>query len=122
MKVLQLASLFLLFTLSVPVTQGCVMTDLTDSTHTRLITQIILKPAATVPLDAQQQLSPAYIQQLQAGVTLATLSYLRPMSLGAHVLGLNPPLSTEDATTLTAALTERADVEYAEPDTVRQLY
>lgn len=84
-----------------------------------LIRQLILKPAATVVLEAGQPLPAAYVQALQAEVTVTTLSYVRPMSLGAHVLGLEPPLGKEAAQALAESLSKRADVDYAEPDTPR---
>ncbi|MEZ5537446.1 MAG: hypothetical protein R3F02_17725 [Thiolinea sp.] len=92
----------------------------------QLIEQILLKPAAGVELNAQDELTAEYIGYLQNAVSSAdsgyednaalNLTYGRRMSAGVHLLLLEPALDKEAAVSLTDRLTELEEVEYAEPD------
>ena len=85
------------------------------------IKQILVKPTKKVVLDDRQRLSSAYIAKLQSTLSVNNiLVYVRPMSMGIHVLRIEPAVSRETADTLSTALSDRDDVEYAEPDAQRK--
>ncbi|PID50047.1 MAG: hypothetical protein CR991_03570 [Proteobacteria bacterium] len=98
-----------------PIIQGCEMTN------TMLIQQIILKPAPQLGFEAGRTLPEVYVAQLQSETEDTQLSYKQAMSMGLHLLMLSPALERESAEALTKRLTERDDVEYAEPDLPRCL-
>ncbi|MEZ5447716.1 MAG: hypothetical protein R3E89_01350 [Thiolinea sp.] len=86
------------------------------------IGQLLLKPLDSVVLDDTGQLPPDYLQALQDSLSLPVqLGYRQAMSGGVHVLGLEPEQSHAQALEIAAQLTERDDVEYAEPDFPRRL-
>nr|CAA6830332.1 MAG: Unknown protein [uncultured Thiotrichaceae bacterium] len=105
---------FLVFPLS---SQGCAMSEI------QLVQQILLKPIDNTPVTEQDELSVEYLDYLRSSLgteSKVALDYVRPMSMGVHVLKVEPPMSQEGAVALTDKLSRLDDVEYAEPDFPRR--
>lgn len=116
---------FLLLPLS---SQGCAMSD-TQAADQPRIHQILLKPTDNIRTTEQGELSADYLDYLRGSsgqlkteavpdeqTDEITLSYVRPMSGGVHVLRVEPAMQREAAVVLTDTLSALDDVEYAEPD------
>ncbi len=81
--------------------------------------QLIVKLRSSVRNAQAVSLAPARLQALSA-TAQASLAYKRPMSTGAHVLKLPYRMTLAEATEIAARLAEDPEVEYAEPDEIRQ--
>jgi len=94
---------------------GTGMPAAADSSRAMQTTQIIVK-FRDPSLDPAQR---GYLKELSRDIGV-TLIYVRPMSGGAHVLGVEGAVDAEHFQRAVNALAKRPEVEYAEPD--RRMY
>ena len=85
-----------------------------------MVQQIIVKPKGSQTLDAQGNLLPQFIDQLEQGIN-TQLSYVRPMSGGAHVLRFVSPMPVAQTKQIFSYWQQQDLVEYAEPDGMMQI-
>jgi hypothetical protein len=91
---------------------GCTgMPAAADSSRATQTTQIIIK-FRDPTLDPTQQ---GYLKELSRDIGV-TLVFVRPMSGGAYVLGVEGAVDAEHFQRVVKALAKRAEVEYAESD------
>ena len=83
-----------------------------------LIQQLIIKPTSQ-PSVVATQLEPSLLKTLQAHSQPAQLTQIRPMSMGAYVVTLEPPLKQREAEALAQQLSALPGIEYVEPDYAR---
>lgn len=62
---------------------------------------------------------PTRLKQLTAGAS-ATLTHIRPMAVGAHVVGVEGAQTAQEIEALARALAQDPDVEYAEAERIRR--
>ncbi len=81
------------------------------------VSRLIVKLRDTVGVTAQLE-TPARLERIAADAAAAgvTLSRVRAMALGAHVMAMDRRLGRAAAETLAARLAQNPDVEYAQPD------
>jgi len=84
------------------------------------VRHLLIKPASALQLTDGEPLSSEYLQPLQALSENTQLSYHRPMTMGMHVLALEPALDQAAAEQLAQQLSQRDEIDFAEPDYPRQ--
>ena len=90
-----------------------------SSGNPRPVTQIIVKYRSSQLANRAEAALPERLAALSSAAGV-TLQYRRPMSGGAHVLSLPGPLPDNEAWAIAARLGALPDVEFAEPDEIRQ--
>lgn len=85
-----------------------------------MVQQIIVKPKGTQVVDTDGNLLPQFIDQLEQGIN-TQLSYVRPMSGGAHVLRFVSPMPVAQTKQIFSYWQQQDLVEYAEADGVMQI-
>ena len=85
-----------------------------------MVQQIIVKPKGTQVVDANGNLLPQFIDQLEQGIN-TQLSYVRPMSGGAHVLRFVSPMPVAQTKQIFSYWQQQDLVEYAEADGIMQI-
>ena len=85
-----------------------------------MVQQIIVKPKGTQVVDTEGNLLPQFIDQLEQGIN-TQLSYVRPMSGGAHVLRFVSPMPVAQTKQIFSYWQQQDLVEYAEADGIMQI-
>ena len=85
-----------------------------------MVQQIIVKPKGTQVVDTEGNLLPQFIDQLEQGIN-TQLSYVRPMSGGAHVLRFVSPMPIAQTKQIFSYWQQQDLVEYAEADGIMQI-
>lgn len=84
------------------------------------VQQIIVKPKGTQVVDGEGNLLPRFMDQLAQGIDMQ-LSYVRPMSGGAHVIRFVSPIKVQQAQQIFNYWLQQDLVEYAEPDGIMHI-
>ena len=85
-----------------------------------MVQQIIVKPKGSQAVDNAGNLLPQFIDQLEQGIN-TQLSYVRPMSGGAHVLRFASPVPVTQAKQIFNYWQQQDLTDYAEPDGIMQI-
>ena len=85
-----------------------------------MVQQIIVKPKGTQVVDTDGNLLPQFIDQLEQEIN-TQLSYVRPMSGGAHVLRFVSPMPVAQTKQIFSYWQQQDLVEYAEADGIMQI-
>ena len=95
-------------------------TTSTTKASIAMVQQIIVKPKGTQVVDGEGNLLPRFMDQLAQGIDMQ-LSYVRPMSGGAHVIRFVSPIKVQQAQQIFNYWLQQDLVEYAEPDGIMHI-